>query len=595
MKKKEHPLKENLNVKKMPIIPDTPSSFKKTECELSNPNIKQNVPTKIFSPMAIVKGKIDTIIGGIQTDSKKLKKFHDFKDQALKQSQNDLAKIKEHRNTKLMSLDNESLSRRIYELEDHLIELHSAFDDFVLKSDQFLNYEQFVELRKDSEERIRTLDNLQKSIEESKNQILKDTSYMDDIIEAFAHVKKKIELLEKKTDDISKKIGSGANQANFMDKLLGKPVVQNMGGSESVTLARLKKDIAELHSQMENMKKSEDMVRKEVDELKGKLRLTDQKSNDAPHENPDKLKEQIDILERRIDDDGKLKNNGEIAELKKKLSEISANVAEIKKIDVDEKIRSETVAIKKEMDKHFETIKKTEEEIEKKMKAINKKNGTGQPNFFGKLLGNTETSPADNGGTVKLAAINKQISELQNQFENMKKSEEKTNIGTESINLLKRQMNEISMKLDKMNNNRPNKENIEEDIIKRIDIGTKLNKAVNEAKNEMKSNVDSRIDALQVQSNVIYRADLEKFVHDFNKSHDELKEEVSSLKSDLENQASKFADSKREHNESVKNLMAEIRKEMNGKMPREGKIVREKDISDIRTNIEKLKAISQEL
>ncbi len=164
--------------------------------------------------------------------------------------------------------DINSVSVRLSELEEQVMEMHSAFDEFVLQADQYMNYEQFIEIRKEIEDKIKMLDKIEKSLGDSKAQILKDSGYMDSILEGFKSTKKRIEVLEKRIDLISKSDNSG-NGASTLRKLVspfgGHDVKHENGSLES---SRLEKTISELKNQVDNLKQRDADILKELETLK---------------------------------------------------------------------------------------------------------------------------------------------------------------------------------------------------------------------------------------------------------------------------------------------------------------------------------------
>ncbi len=82
---------------------------------------------------------------------------------------------------------------------------------------------------------------------------------------------------------------------------------------------------------------------------------------------------------------------------------------------------------------------------------------------------------------------------------------------------------------------------------------------------------------------------------EFDKRQDELKREIAILKKDIKGMSG-VQDSLKEIRDVVNNLRKEIRKEGDERVVQiVGGGVREDDIAEIRSNIEKLKAISQDL
>ena len=166
---------------------------------------KNEASVKVHGPVDLLRSKLGQLMGGSHAGASyepgpDKATFHpDMPEPDSRIGMSKIDALKGGRK-KVMSPDINSLSERLSELEEHTRDMHAKFDEFVLKSEKFMDYGQFIEVRKEVEEKIRMLDKIEKSLEDSRNQILKDSGYMDSILGGFKYTKERIEILEKQMD-----------------------------------------------------------------------------------------------------------------------------------------------------------------------------------------------------------------------------------------------------------------------------------------------------------------------------------------------------------------------------------------------------------
>ncbi len=228
---------------------------------------------------------------------------------------------------KTAPLDNDRLTQRLAELETHVKEIHSAFDNFVLHSDQFLNYEQFLDVQNEVKEKIRLLDKLEKSLEESKNMILKDAGYMDQIMEGFSHNKKKIESLESRLNAMSTEMN--ANNPLLPNKFLNILLPQNAKYSGSLKMPDSGMT-ADLKKELEAFKKNEDIKHSDFLKILESISSFDERMNKISSD-MSTAKKTIDDINRKVTDVGNEKETSGNDALKKQINEITQRLSDVDK------------------------------------------------------------------------------------------------------------------------------------------------------------------------------------------------------------------------------------------------------------------------
>lgn len=287
-------------------------------------------------------------------------------------------------------LDNDRLTQRLTELETHVKEIHSAFDDFVLHSDKFLNYEQFLDVQNEVKEKIRLLDKLETSLEESKNMILKDAGYMDQIMDGFSHNKNKIELLESRLNTISAQMS--ASNSHQQNKYIKMALPTSSKFSDQFK-AQDSEIVAEIKKELEAFKKNEDSRQNDFLKLRDSLSSFDKKMNKISGD-LDTSKKMIDDLNRKIHEVGDTKETSSIAVLRKQTNDIAQRLSDVDKRlkagndmsgeimirkDFEEKINKEFKDMKVSIESEFETQltalrQKMPKSIERKTDGLLSKN-----------------------------------------------------------------------------------------------------------------------------------------------------------------------------------------------------------------------------
>lgn len=278
---------------------------------------------------------------------------------------------------KAATLDNDRLTQRLTELETHVKEIHSAFDNFVLHSDQFLNYEQFLDVQNEVKEKIRLLDKLEKSLEESKNMILKDAGYMDQIMEGFSHNKKKIESLESRLNAMSTDMN--ANNPLPQNKFLNILMPANMKLSGSVKLPEQGMTM-DIKKELDAFKKNEESRQNDLLKLRESISSFDKRMNKISCD-LDTSKKMIDDISRKITAAGYEKETDDIGALRKQINEMTLRIADVDKrlkagkfdddgerhkddIDIDRRIIDVSKAIKaslkSEIDAEINALRQTQ-------------------------------------------------------------------------------------------------------------------------------------------------------------------------------------------------------------------------------------------
>ena len=439
------------------------------------------------------------------------------------------------------------LAERLSDLEEHVIDLHSAFDDFVLQADKYMNYEQFVEMRREIEEKMRALDKIESSLEESRNQILKDSGYMDSILGGFKYTKKRIEILEKRMGSIEKSGGQGS-RGNVLGRFLGGTHLKGAGQGNGAEFKEMKKRMDEICRQMESIKKCEEEAGKVVEKLK-ETGLNMQKKDDARTDNMD------EIVGKCVDDKIKLMMD----DVKKMDAQIHALREQQGKGVGDEELLKIVNEKEKKEDEGIAETRGKIKALEKKMDSLVKNGGSENRGggILNKFLGAAQVKGAEQGkGANK--EMKKRIDEICRQMESVKKCEEETKKDVEIVKSILPEENK----------------GIEDEIVKKSDVDAKIKSAVSEAVKDM----DARVDALGKQSSG------DDWSAKFSKSHEEMKMEISRLKKDIEGMCAKM-DSLQEKNHSDERFTGMQNMDS----------MRDEDISEIRCNIEKLKAMSNAL
>ncbi|MCK5698584.1 MAG: hypothetical protein KAH93_01965 [Candidatus Aenigmarchaeota archaeon] len=574
------------------ILPNLPFSSKKNESEGQR---HSSVMLEKDETLAKTKGgssssmkeKIAHLFGGKETSSKPGKtEFkapqsnetssmqtqeidpNDFKVQKPSLKANVAAMrnpIKSHSEHMQIS-DIKSVSVRLSELEEHVMEMHSAFDEFVLQADQYMNYEQFIEIRKEIEDKIKMLDKIEKSLDDSREQIVKDSGYMDSILGGFKYTKKRIDLLEKRLDIMSKSDNSG-NGASTLRKLVspfgGHDVKHENGSLES---SGLEKTISELKNQVDNLKQRDADILKELETLKAGNCQSGKIEDSEMSETIKSLHKEIDGLKERITSHS---DPGELESMKRQISEFGARLENLDKGGFEGVNGGDALMDGYVVADANERI----EALEKKMKSVFKnKDADGASEEFESMRKNMVSRKALQGVKTKVDEINKRIDE--------------NALNSEKVNALRRQMDELLAMRGKNRSDKSKlKKEIEDEIVKELDVDAKVKRAMGNVKKKMTAEVDAMQDA---QSGGVGR-------EEFIKRQDELKREIAILKKDIKGMSG-VQDSLKEIRDVVNNLRKEIRKEGDERVVQSvGGGVREDDIAEIRSNIEKLKAISQDL
>ncbi len=462
--------------------------------------------------------------------------------------------------------DIKSVSVRLSELEEHVMEMHSAFDEFVLQADQYMNYEQFIEIRKEIEDKIKMLDKIEKSLDDSREQIVKDSGYMDSILGGFKYTKKRIDLLEKRLDIMSKSDNSGSG-ASTLRKLVspfgGHDVKHENGSLES---SGLEKTISELKNQVDNLKQRDADILKELEILKAGNCQSGKIEDSEMSETIKSLHKEIDGLKERITSHS---DPGELESMKRQISEFGARLENLDKGGFEGVNGGDALMDGYVVADANERI----EALEKKMKSVFKnKDADEASEEFESMRKNMVSRKALQGVKRKVDEINKRIDE--------------NALNSEKVNALRRQMDELLAMRGKNRSDKSKlKKEIEDEIVKELDVDAKVKRAMGNVKKKMTAEVDAMQDA---QSGGVGR-------EEFIKRQDELKREIAILKKDIKGMSG-VQDSLKEIRDVVNNLRKEIRKEGDERVVQSvGGGVREEDIAEIRSNIEKLKAISQEL
>ncbi len=456
--------------------------------------------------------------------------------------------------------DISSVSVRLSELEEHVMEMHSAFDEFVLHADKYMNYEQFIEMRREIEDKIKMLDKIEKSLDDSREQIVKDSGYMDSILEGFKSTKKRIDVLEKRMELFSKR-DKGEIHSSALKKL-----VSPFGGGDakhnvdSSKLSGLNKGVSELKSQVDNLKQRNADILKELETLKAS-NCTGAKIEDSKmSETIKSLHKDIEGLQEKITSHP---DSGELESMKRQISDFGVKLENMEKVgfecanDGADGLRDYAV----------EGVNKRIDALEKKMKSVSKNKGADEASEELESMRNNMVSRKSlHGVKVKVDEISNRIDE--------------NALNSEKVNALRRQMDELlAMRGKKRSDKSKLKKEIEDEIAKELDVDAKVKAAVGSVKRKMKT-VGMRGDA---QS------------EEFTKRQDEIKKEIAMLKKDIKGMST-VQDSVEQIRDVVNNLRKDIRKDGNEKVVQSVRGgARDDDLSEIRSNIEKLKAISKDL
>lgn len=262
-------------------------------------------------------------------------------------------------------LGNDRLTERLTELETHVKEIHSAFDNFVLHSDQFLNYEQFLDIQNEVKEKIQLLDKLEKSLEESKNMILKDAGYMDQILEGFNHNKKKIELLESRLAAMSAQMSANSSLQQNKSIKMPLPADAKCSGALSASEAGI---VADLKKELVSFKKNEDSKQNDFLKLRESMSSFDKRMNKISGD-LDASKKNFDDMNRKITHIGAKNETSNIDALRMQINDISQRLDDIDKRqkagngarveaiinkDVDERISRECKDLKASLKSEFD-------------------------------------------------------------------------------------------------------------------------------------------------------------------------------------------------------------------------------------------------
>ena len=513
--------------KKNLVLPDLPFSSKKNEGDgLKHSSVvvgKDKVSQKATEGSGYsIKNKIAQLFGGKKTDSNrtggKEDKVHIFMKPAGGQTQNinpddfkvQKPDLKAHDATvrcpvKSQSVkdnmpDISSISARLSELEVHVMDMHSSFDEFVLQADKYMNYEQFIEMRREIEDKIKTLDKIEKSLDDSKNQIVKDTEYMDSILEGFKSTLKRIEVIEKRVDVISKSCGVGGHSST-LDKLTSK-----FGGgvgkhkTDSSKLSDLDKTVSELKNNIDKMKHREGDVQRELEALKEKNVLKDDKKDNDLSEDMKLFRSDIDGLKERMTG---YPDSGELESMKKQICEFGAR-----------------------LDKCYS----------KNVKSIAKNGGTDKLHRDGGILSMFLGSSGVQASGGK--GMSKKVSVLCKQIEDIRKSEE---TACKEVECMKEKMvshealdnmhSQIDKLLAKVRVISVDEAKLKEDIVKGIDVDEKVKKLVDAKVKELREAQDSKIAAKTNKR----MDDIEKEIKSVSKDKeaDKVGEEIESMRKDM--------------------------------------------------------------
>ena len=600
---------------------------------------KNEASIKVRGPVDLLRSKLGQLMGGSHGGASyepgsakpdKASLYPDMPEQDFRRSISKIGALKGGRK-KVMSPDINSLSERLSELEEHAREMHVAFDEFVLKSEKFMDYGQFIEVRKEVEEKIRLLDKIEKSLDDSRNQILKDSGYMDSILGGFKYTKERIEILEKQMESLLK-AERAKSHPSILNKIRGAVDPQNIKSRiDSSKLSGLGRTVSELKKQMDALKESESNALKEVERLKKESHVYDKNTDNNLPETVKSLNKEIDELKERV---AGYPDRDELAMIKEQISEFAVKFDELNKRqsegvkgkDAEKEIKAAMSELKKEVDlkvdalhgaqngirreEFAEFVKENKmmmsgfqkddsdagkriEALEKSMKSISRGAGKVHANIFGKLLGGQK----GDASCVKVPLGDKRILELSRQVADARKSDEKVRqelesmkgkmISQEVLESVRSRINNLS-KAGKQNiDERKLKKEIADEIVKRIDVDATVKKAVGDARNEM----NSKVDALSEAQNGVGRDD----AAEFEKKQDELKDEMAKLKRDIR-QIPAMQSSMEQISLAVNSLREDIRKDVDSKsMQSIDRSAHDDDIAEVRGNIEKLKAMSQGL
>ncbi len=600
---------------------------------------KNEAPVKAHGPVNSLKSKLRQLMGGRhaeapyeQASATKGGLHPDMPEITSNISTSKIHALKGGRK-KVMSPDINCLSDRLSELEEHTREMHAKFDEFVLKSEKFMDYRQFIEVRKEVEEKIRLLEKIEKSLEDSRNQILKDSGYMDSILTGFKYTKKRIEILEKRMDSLSK-AEQRESHPSILNKIRGAVDPQNVKSMiDSSRLSNLSRTVPELKKQVDALKESESNVLKEVERLKKESHVSDKNTDNNSPKTVKSLNKEIDELKERV---AGSPDREELAMIKEQISEFAVKYDKLNKRQSEsvkgaagaeniKEIKTAVSEFRKEMyskinalpgaqdgvgrEEFAEFVKENKrvmsglqrnddarkriEALEKNVKSISKGAGKAHVNIFGRLLGGQR-------GDASCATVpggDKRILELSRQVADVRKSDEKVRqelesmkgrmVSQEVLESVRSHINNLS-KAGKQNiDERKLKKEIADDIVKRIAVDATVKKAVGDARNE----INLKVDALSEAQNGIERDD----VAEFEKKQDELKDEMAKLKRDI-GQIPAMQSSMEQISLAVNSLREEIRKEVDSKsMQSIDRGAHDDDIAEVRGNIEKLKAMTQDL
>ncbi|RLG13011.1 MAG: hypothetical protein DRN71_05505 [Candidatus Nanohalarchaeota archaeon] len=510
--------------------------------------------------------------------------------------------------TRVAAVDINSVSVRLSDLEEHVMDMHSAFDDFVLQADQYMNYEQFIEVRKEIEDKMKMLDNIEKSLNDSKAQILKDSGYMDSILGGFKYTKKRIDILEKRLDVMSKSDNSSSG-ALTLRKLVS-PFGWEDGKQkvDSSKLSSLDKTVSELKNQMDNLKQREYDVQREVEKLKKKKDVFG-KDND--------LSENMKLFRNDIDG------------LKEKISHYSDS--------------REQDMIKRQISEFGARLDKLDKRYSKYARPISKNGGKDNlhAGIFGKFFSGGAQVPGGKGTDKRVSALCKQVEDIRKRDKKACREVESLREKMASLDNIHNQMDDL---LAKVGEGSVDEVKLKKEIVKGIDVDEMVKRAVDAKVEEWKEGQDSeivaeanrRIDAVEekmksvsknkdadkaceeLERNMVSRKSLqgvEKRVDEvykrvdemsmgqvgrteiavFGKRQDELKKEIAMLKKDIWGMSG-MQDSMEQIRAVVNNLRKDIKKGADEKILQYNNSGRrDDDLAEIRGNIERLKTISQEL
>ncbi|MEA3343454.1 MAG: hypothetical protein U9Q92_04765 [archaeon] len=549
---------------------------------------KNEASVKGHGPVNMLRSKLGQLMGGshagasYEPGSAKPDKGTLYPDMPEPDSKRGISKIDALKGgrKKVMSSDINSLSERLSELEEHTREMHAKFDEFVLKSEKFMDYGQFIEVRKEVEEKIRLLDKIEKSLDDSRNQIVKDSGYMDSILGGFKYTKERIEILEKQMDSLLK-AERAKSHPSILNKIRGAVDPQNIKSRiDSSKLSGLGRTVSELKKQMDALKESESNALKEVERLKKESHVYDKNTDNNLPETVKSLNKEMDELKERVagypDRDELAMIKEQISEFAVKFDELNKRLSEgVKGEDAEKEIKTAMSELKKEVDLKVDALrgaqnsvgreefaefvkenkrlisglqrdddvdaKKRIEALEKNVKSIFRGAGKTHANIFGKLLGDQK----GDASCAKVPQGDKRILELSRQVADARKSDEK-----------------VRQELESMKGKMVSQEALE-----------------------------------SVRSRMYYlsKARKQNHVAEFEKKQDELKDEMAKLKRDIR-QIPAMQSSMEQISLAVNSLREDIRKDVDSKsMQSIDRGARDDDIAEVKGNIEKLKAMSQDL